>query len=135
MPSFTLDPSSIVYIPILGRVPCGPVKEAITEDDKCFPLPESILDNGDYFILEASGDSMIGAGIDEGDYILVKQQNTANEGEIVVAMVDGNTTIKRIHYDNNNKKYVLCPENPKYTSQTYNHIDIQGIAVKIIKNI
>ena len=78
---------------------------------------------------------MIGAGIDEGDYVLVKQQNTANEGEIVVAMVDGNTTIKRIHYDNNNKKYVLCPENPKHINQIYDHLDIQGIAVKIIKNI
>ena len=134
-PSFTLDPSSIVYIPILGRVPCGPIKEAITEDDKCFPLPESILDNGNYFMLEASGDSMIGAGIDEGDYILVKQQNTANEGEIVVAIVDGNTTIKRIHYDDANQQYVLCPENPRYTKQTFGHLDIQGIAVKIIKNL
>lgn len=135
VPSFTLDPSSIVYIPILGRVPCGPVKEAIAEDDKCFPLPESILDNGDYFILEASGDSMIGAGIDEGDYILVKHQNTANEGEIVVAIVDGNTTIKRIHYDDANQQYVLYPENPRYTEQTFDNLDIQGIAVKIIKNL
>ena len=135
VPSFTLDPSSIVYIPILGRVPCGPVKEAITEDDKCFPLPESILDNGDYFILEASGDSMIGAGIDEGDYVLVKQQNTADEGEIVVAIVDGSTTIKRIHYDDANQQYVLCPENPKYAKQACDHLDIQGIAVKIIKNL
>ena len=86
-------------------------------------------------MLEASGDSMIGAGIDEGDYILVKQQNTANEGEIVVAIVDGNTTIKRIHYDDANQQYVLCPENPRYTKQTFGHLDIQGIAVKIIKNL
>ena len=134
-PSFTLDPSSIVYIPILGRVPCGPIKEAITEDGKCFPLPESILDNGDYFILEASGDSMIDAGIDEGDYILVKQQNTASEGEIIVALIDGNSTIKRIHYDDVKKKYILCPENPKYANQAYDHLDIQGVAVKIIKNL
>ncbi len=135
VPSFSLDPSSVVYIPILGRVPCGPVKEAIIDDAKCCPLPESILDSGDYFILEASGDSMIGAGIDEGDYVLVKQQNTANEGEIVVAMVDGNTTIKRIHYDGDNKKYVLCPENSKYSCIPYDQVDIQGVVTKVIKDV
>lgn len=78
---------------------------------------------------------MIGAGIDESDYVLVKQQKTANEGEIVVAMVDGNTTIKRIHYDNDNKKYVLCPENPKYLQHPYDHVDIQGVVIKVIKDV
>lgn len=133
--SFNLDSSNIIYIPILGRVPCGPVKEAITEDDKCFPLPESVLDNGDYYMLIASGDSMIDAGIDEGDYVLVKQQKTAREGEIVVAMIDGNTTIKRIHYDDANRKYVLCPENTNYTAYAYDQLDIQGVAVKVIKTL
>lgn len=133
--SFTLDANSIVYIPVLGRVPCGPVKEAITENERCFPLPESILDKGNYYILVASGDSMIDIGIDDGDYILVKQQNTANEGDIIVALVDGNTTIKRIHYDILNKKYVLRPENSKYSEQIFDSLDIQGLAVKIIKNI
>lgn len=132
---FTLDPNSIVYIPVLGRVPCGPVKEAITENERCFPLPESILDKGDYYILVASGDSMIDAGIDDGDYILVKQQNTANEGDIIVAFVDGNTTIKRIHFDASNKKIVLRPENSKYSNQIFDSVDIQGLAVKIVKNI
>lgn len=133
--SFSLDSSSIIYIPILGRVPCGPVKEAITEDDKCLPFPESVLDNGDYYILIASGDSMIDAGIDEGDYVLVKQQKTALEGEIVVAMIDGSTTIKRIHYDDENEKYVLCPENASYSAHAYDQLEIQGVAVKVIKNL
>lgn len=134
-PCFTLEPSSVVYIPVLGRVPCGPPKEAITNEDKCFPLPESILDNGNYYVLEASGDSMVGIGIDDGDYILVKQKNTASEGDIIVAMIDGDTTIKRIHYDNDNRKYVLRPENPKYSSMTYDYLDIQGVVVKVIKDI
>ena len=133
--SFSLDSGSTIYIPILGRVPCGPVKEAITEDDKCLPFPESVLDNGDYYILIASGDSMIDAGIDEGDYVLVKQQKTAREGEIVVAMIDGSTTIKRIHYDNENEKYVLCPENASYSAHAYDQLEIQGVAVKVIKNL
>lgn len=134
-PSFTLDPSSIVYIPILGRAPCGPIKEAITENDQCFPFPETVLDNGDYYMLVASGDSMIDAGIDDGDYVLVKQQNIANEGEIVVAMIDGDTTIKRIHYDDSNKKCVLCPENDNYLCQSYDNIDIQGVVIKVIKDV
>lgn len=134
-PSFTLDPSSIVYIPILGRAPCGPIKEAITENDQCFPFPETVLDNGDYYMLVASGDSTIDAGIDDGDYVLVKQQNIANEGEIVVAMTDGDTTIKRIHYDDSNKKCVLCPENQNYLCQSYDNIDIQGVVIKVIKDV
>lgn len=133
--SFSLESSNVIYIPILGRVPCGPIKEAIANEDKCFPFPESILDNGEYFILEASGDSMVGVGIVDGDYVLVKQKNTANDGEIVVAMVDGNTTIKRIHYDNDNRKYILCPENTKYSCIAYDHVDIQGVVVKVIKDI
>lgn len=135
VPTIPLTSTNIMYIPILGRVPCGPVKEALVENEKCFPMLESVLDNGEYYILIASGDSMINAGIDDGDYILVKQQNTANDGEIVVALVEGETTIKRIHYDDKSKKIMLCPENDKYESTPYDHIDIQGIAVKVIKNL
>lgn len=134
-PAILLTSTNIINIPILGRIPCGPVKEALVENEKCFPMLESVLDNGEYYILIASGDSMINAGIDDGDYILVKQQNTANNGEIVVALVEGETTIKRIHYDDESKKIMLCPENDKYKSTPYDHIDIQGIAVKVIKSL
>lgn len=132
---FTLESSSIAFIPILGRVPCGPAKEAITENEKCLPLPESILDNGDYYILVASGDSMIDAGIEDGDYVLVKQHATASEGEIVVALIEGDTTIKRIHFDDVNKRIVLYPENSQYQPCSYKDLDIQGVAVKVIKNL
>ena len=132
---FTLERTSAVYIPILGRVPCGPVKEAITENEICLPLPESILDNGDYYILVASGDSMIDAGIEDGDYVLVKQQVTACEGEIVVALIEGSTTIKRLHFDDDNKRIVLYPENDQYEPCSYKDLDIQGVAVKVIKNL
>ena len=132
-PQFTVENSSIVYIPILGRVPCGPVKEAITESETCMPLPTSILDNGDYFILIASGDSMIDAGIEDGDHVLVKRQVTACEGEIVVALIDGGTTIKRLHFDNDRKLLVLYPENSQYQPCSYKTLDIQGVAVRVIK--
>lgn len=134
-PSFSLDLSNIVYIPILGRVPCGPLKEAITDSDKCFPMPESVLPNGDYYILQASGDSMIDAGIEDGDDILIRQQNVANEGDIVVAYIDGETTIKRIHFDDANQLVVLLPENDQYEPQAYKQIEIQGVAVKVMKSL
>lgn len=133
IPCFSLERTNIVFIPILGRVPCGSPNEAITESEACLPLPESILDNGDYYILVASGDSMVGAGIEDGDYVLIKQQTIANEGEIVVALVEGNTTIKRIHFDDN--KIVLYPENNQYKPCSYTELDIQGVAVKVIKNL
>lgn len=133
--NFSLNSGDIVYIPILGRVPCGPLKEAITDDDKCFPMPESILGNGDYFILKASGDSMIDAGIDDGDYILVKKQIVAKEGDIVVAFIDGETTIKRIHFDGEKKEIVLQPENKKYSAVSYGKVEVQGVAINVIKNL
>lgn len=135
IPSFSLDFSNIVYIPILGRVPCGPLKEAIADSDKCFPMPESVLPNGNYYILQASGDSMIDAGIEDGDDILIKQQNVANEGDIVVAYIDGETTIKRIHFDDANQLIVLRPENDRYNPITYKQIEIQGVAVKVMKSL
>ncbi len=134
-PSFSLDFSNIVYIPILGRVPCGPLKEAITDSDKCFPMPESVLPNGDYYILQASGDSMIDAGIEDGDDILIRQQDVANEGDIVVAYIDGETTIKRIHFDDANQLVVLRPENDQYEPKAYKQIEIQGVAVKVMKSL
>ena len=134
-PSFSLDFSNIVYIPIFGRVPCGPLKEAIADSDKCFPMPESVLPNGDYYILQASGDSMIDAGIEDGDDILIRQQNIANEGDIVVAYIDGETTIKRIHFDDTNQQVVLRPENAQYEPKAYKHIEIQGVAIKVLKSL
>lgn len=134
-PSFSLDFSNIVYIPILGSIPCGPLKEAITDSEKCFPMPESVLPNGDYYILQASGDSMIDAGIEDGDDILIRQQNVANEGDIVVAYIDGETTIKRIHFDDANQRIVLRPENDQYEPKSYKQIEIQGVAIKILKSL
>ena len=132
---FCLDSANIAYIPILGRVPCGPLQQAIEESDNCFPMLESILPNGDYFIHEARGDSMIEAGIEEGDYVLVRKQPTANEGEVVVALIEGESTIKRIHFDDANRAIVLKPENSQYEAHSYRNLDIQGVAIRVIKKL
>ena len=79
---------------------------------------------------------MIGAGVEEGDYVVVRKQNTAEEGQIVVALVDdGECTLKRYYLDKRKKKVRLHPENPAMQDLYFDRIDIQGVAVKIIKNI
>ena len=78
---------------------------------------------------------MTGAGIDDGDLVLIKQQCTAEDGQIVVALIDNETTLKRFYRDDDRRQIVLKPENEMYEEKKYNSIDIQGIAIKIIKDL
>ena len=89
--------SGIQYIPLLGNVAAGSpiLAEEYAEDH--IPLPLSLVGDGIHFILKVHGDSMINAGILDGDYVIVKKQSTASNGEIVVALIDGNATVKRFY--------------------------------------
>lgn len=122
-------------VPIVGSIACGEISEAILESDECFPLPESILGHGEHFILVADGDSMIGAGIEDGDYVVIRQQNTAEEGQIVAARVDDQTTLKRYHLDTENKRIILHSENELFADQFFDDVEIQGIAKMVIKSL
>ena len=126
---------SIVFIPIVGKIACGGASEPVFEIDEYAPMSKSILGNGEFFFLRASGDSMTGAGIDDGDLVLIKQQCTAEDGQIVVALIDNETTLKRFYRDDDRRQIVLKPENEMYEEKKYNSIDIQGIAIKIIKDL
>ena len=79
----------------------------------------AIFGKGDFFILRASGQSMIEAGIDDGDLVVVKKQVEANDGDIVVALVDNQNTLKRYFRDDENKKIILHPENKKMNCLLY----------------
>ena len=125
----------ILKIPYWGKIACGQKKDGRNVDGRYFPVLESILDSGEYFVIEADGDSMINVGIDDGDYIVVKAQAVADHGDIVVALVDGETTLKRLFYDDENKKIVLHPENEKYSDIAYDELEVQGIAVHVIKKL
>ena len=87
-------------------------------------------------MLQASGDSMIGAGIDSGDLVLIKKQSTAEFGQIVVALVDNETTLKRLKKSKSTNEIYLHPENPDY-NDIYLDSDlvIQGVAVKVLKDL
>jgi len=97
-------------VPVLGRVTAGMPILAVENIEEYFPIPKDFVDHEDVFILRIKGDSMIEAGILDGDYVLVSQQETAANGEIVVALLNGEeSTVKRFFHEGNRIR--LQPEN------------------------
>ena len=121
--------------PIVGSVPCGSPQYEEENIEEYVSLPTAIFGKGDFFILRASGQSMIEAGIDDGDLVVVRKQVEANEGDIVVALVDNQNTLKRYYRDNANKKIILHPENKTMKDIIVDDCYIQGVACHIIKKI
>lgn len=121
-------------LPIIGSISCGtPILEDSFADEYMY-LPQNLLSNGAHFVLRASGDSMVGAGIDDQDLVIVRRQLTAEPDQIVVALdYENRNTLKRLKYDGN--RFYLHPENPQYEDLYPAEIKIQGIAVKVIKNL
>ena len=123
------------FIPVFGSIPCG-IKNYLDGDIRGYvEIPKSYLGSGDYFILRAEGDSMIHAGISDGDLVVIKKQHFATESQIAVAYIDGEVTLKRFH--NNKQKGVVefLPDNENYEPIEASEYLILGIAVKIIKDL
>ena len=121
----------------VGYISCGgPLTEEQT-DYGYSDIPNIFLADGEYFfLLKANGDSMIGAEIEDGDDVMVRVQQDAKEGDIVVALTDNNeSTLKRIHFDKENNKVVLHPENDAYEDIVCDKVIIQGVATQVIKRI
>ena len=103
--------------------------------EEYFRLPVSLVGHGDFYFLRAFGESMIDAGIEEGDLVLIRHQNTARPGEIVVALVDGETTLKRFYPEPSHQRIRLHPENTSMEDIYVQDCQIQGIAVKVLKDL
>ena len=118
-----------------GSIPCGPPEtvEALVED--YVSLPMAIFGAGETYVLRTSGDSMIGAGIEEGDYVVVKKQSIANIGDIVVALNGNENTLKTLRYNRRKKKYVLHPENDAMEDIEVDELVVQGVAKFVIKSL
>ena len=100
------------------------------------PLPVSIFGRGELYILRASGDSMIDAGISDGDLVVVRKTTEAHDGDIVVALTEETgTTLKRLRHDMDSGRVILHPENPSMQDMLFDSIAVQGVAVKVIKNL
>ncbi|MBB5323569.1 repressor LexA [Anoxybacillus tepidamans] len=130
-----MQPSDIINVPVIGKVTAGQPITAIENVEDYFPLPERFVSAEDYvFMLEVMGDSMIEAGILDGDYVIVRQQQSANNGDIVVAMTEENeATVKRFFKE---QGYIrLQPENSHMEPIIVNDVTILGKVIGVYRMI
>jgi len=121
-------------LPLLGKIAAGVPIEAMGQERDRLSIPESMLGAGEHYLLEIDGDSMINAGILHGDYVVIRKTDTAQSGEIVVALVDDATaTLKRLR--RKGASIALEAANPAYKTQIYNdhQIRIQGRLVGLMR--
>ena len=122
-----------VFVPVVGRIAAGgPIlAEQMIED--VFPLPKSLVGEGTLFMLKVVGDSMIDAAIADGDWVVVRQQPDAENGEIVAAMIDGEATVKTLQ--RRDGKVWLLPHNPAYSPIDGSEATILGRVVSVVRKV
>lgn len=119
---------------LVGSIPCGEPDEREALVEEYIPLPVSVFGSGDFYVLRASGDSMIDAEINSGDLVVIEKLQTANIGDIVVALTDDRlNTLKRLCFDEERNCYYLHPENAAYEDIYVQNLSIQGVARHVIK--
>ncbi len=121
----------VVTVPLLGEVAAGAPITAEQEYLDMLPLPESFVGSGEHFILNVRGSSMIDIGILDGDMVVVRRQETADNGEIVVAMIDGEATVKRFYRENGG--FRLQPENAAMEPILTDHVIILGKVTALLR--
>lgn len=122
-------------IPVLGSVACGLPKFAEENIEGYYYMPQELIGHGKFYYLTAVGDSMIEAGIHEGDLILVRQQPTVETGQIVIALIGEEATMKRFYPEPEKHRIRLHPENSQMDDIYVDDCEIQGIAVKLMRDI
>jgi repressor LexA len=121
------------YVPMLGRIAAGGPILAEQAVEDIFPLPRELVGEGTLFLLQVKGDSMLDAAICDGDWVVVRQQPTANNGEIVAAMLDGEATVKT--YRNRDGHVWLIPHNPAFDPIPGDDATILGRVVTVMRRI
>jgi repressor LexA len=128
---FNLTRRDVVNVPILGTVAAGQPLYAEENIENYYPIPSDLLPNGETFMLKVRGNSMINAGILEGDQIIVEHCPTAVNGEIVVALVEDSATVKRFFKENGH--YRLQPENDSMDPIIVDHVEILGKVIGLFR--
>lgn len=124
---------TMVQVPLVGRITAGNPILAVENIEDTFPLPLELVGTNDVFMLTVSGESMIEAGIMDGDFLIVKKQSFANNGDIVVALLDDEATVKRFFREKNTIR--LQPEN-RYMEPIYaREVTILGKVIGLYRNI
>ena len=124
-----------VEIPVLGKIAAGTPVEAIQNEVSRIPLPENIEKKGEYFGLKVQGDSMIEAGINDGDTVVIKKTDTADNGKIVVALIDDHEAmLKRIR--KKGKTVALECANKNYETKIFgpDRVKVQGVLVSLYRS-
>jgi repressor LexA len=121
------------YVPLVGRIAAGGPILAEERVEEVFPLPRQLVGDGQLFLLEVRGDSMIEAAICDGDYVAIRQQPTAENGEIVAAMIDGEATVKTFQRKDGN--VWLLPHNPAYDPIDGTHATILGKVTAVLRRV
>lgn len=128
-------------MPIVGDIACGKPILAVEDIEGYIPYDEAMLGKGDFFALRAKGDSMVGIGISDGDIVCIRKQDAADDGDVVVAMIEDeytseqHATLKTFYRDEKNKRYILHPENDALEDIIVDNLRIVGIGIKVIKNL
>ena len=133
-PPVEIEPGgSSVNVPLVGRIAAGIPITAEEQVEEVFTLPERLVGGGDLFLLQVVGDSMIDAAICDGDWVVVRSQSTAEKGEIVAAMIDGEATVKT--FVQRDDHVWLMPHNPAFAPILGDHADILGKVVAVLRSV
>jgi len=128
---FNLTRRELVNVPMIGTVAAGQPILAEQNIENYFPIPVDLLPNERTFMLRVKGESMINAGIFDGDQIIIKQQDSADNGEIVVALIEDSATVKRFFKENGH--YRLQPENDALAPIIVDEVQILGVVIGLLR--
>jgi len=128
-----IKPERTHNVPLVGRIAAGGPILAEQNVEELFPLPASLVGEGDLFMLKVVGDSMIDAAICDGDYVVIRSQKDANKGEIVAAMIDGEATVKTL--SKKNGQIWLLPSNDSYQPIDGNQAEILGVVTAVLRSL
>jgi repressor LexA len=121
------------FIPLVGSIAAGVPITADQQVEETFPLPESLVGKGDLFMLKVKGESMINAAICDGDYVVIRQQKDANNGDIVAAMIDGEATVKT--FSRKGGHIWLLPANDDFAPIDGDGCEILGIVTAVLRSL
>jgi repressor LexA len=120
-------------VPLVGRIAAGGPILAEQSIEETFPLPASLVGEGELFMLKVVGDSMIDAAICDGDYVVIRAQKTCEKGEIVAAMIDGEATVKT--FSRRDGKIWLLPANPNFSPIPGDNAEILGKVTAVLRSV
>jgi len=129
----TPDLPSATYVPVVGRIAAGGPILAEQSIDEIFPLPKELVGDGPHFVLKVVGESMIDAAITDGDWVIVRQQPVAENGDIVAAMIDGEATVKT--YKRRDGHIWLMPHNDAFEPIPGDNADVLGRVVGVLRKL